>query len=74
MIATLRIPSGSRPPLPVASLVVGMPNSISPPTPASTASTAAFRNEARECCTTPGMLEIGRGSSSPSATNIGSTS
>ena len=44
---------------------LGTPNSISPPTPASTASTAALRSDSRECCTTPGMLLIGRGSSTP---------
>ena len=37
-------------------------------------SLAAFFSESRVCWTTPGMLEISRGSVASSATNIGSTS
>ena len=59
---------------PVASLCSGTPNSMTPPSPSDAASATALRADSRECCTTPGMLEIGRGSRSPSATNIGSTS
>ena len=58
-IATLRMPSSSVAPVPVASRVDGTPKSISPPTPACTASTAALRSESRECCTTPGIEAIG---------------
>src|SRR5947209_7501080 len=73
--ATLRMPSGSERADPTASLssARGAPNSISPPTPALTASAAAERNESRVCCTTPGIESIGTGSSMPSATNIGNT-
>ncbi len=74
VIATLRIPWGSIAPEPRASFSAGSPNSITPPSPASTASLAAFFSESRVCCTTPGMLEISRGSVASSATNIGSTS
>ena len=73
-IATLRMPSGSRAPEPVASLRSGMPKSIRPPSPRSAASAAAFTNDSRLCWTTPGIDEIGRGSVSPSRTNTGSTS
>ena len=72
-IATLSTPSSSVAPVPVASLVSGTPNSISPPTPACTASAAALRSESRECCTTPGIDAIGAGSASPSRTKSGST-
>ena len=68
------MPSGSVPPEPTASRVDGTPNSMIPPTPARTASAAALRSDSRECCTTPGSDAIGRGSVSPSWTNIGSTS
>ena len=40
----------------------GTPNSISPPTPAATASAAARRSESRVCCTTPGIEAMARGS------------
>ncbi len=72
-IATLRTPSSSVAPDPTASRDDGTPKSISPPTPACTASAAALRSESRECCTTPGIDAIGAGASSPSLTNIGST-
>jgi hypothetical protein len=55
-------------------LAAGSPNSITPPSPASTASLAAFFNVSRVCWKTPGMLEIARGSVASSATNSGSTS
>ena len=74
MIATLRMPCGSIAPEPIASFSAGSPNSITPPRPASTASVAAFFSESRVCCTTPGMVEISRGSVASSATNSGSTS
>ncbi|SIK72455.1 Uncharacterised protein [Mycobacteroides abscessus subsp. abscessus] len=69
------MPSAHRPALPVASLSFscGTPNSISPPTPALTASSAARRSDSVLCCTTPGSDEIALGSVRPSATNIGST-
>ncbi|GAB7145132.1 hypothetical protein LRC484719_37310 [Mycobacterium riyadhense] len=51
----------------------GTPKSISPPTPAATASVAALRNESTVCCATPGIEGMGRDSDIPSATNIGST-
>src|SRR5690349_8273977 len=72
--ATLSTPSGSTPALPVESCRAGTPNSISPPTPAATASAAALRSESRVCWTTPGIDETGTGSLAPSLTNIGSTS
>src|SRR4051794_25817883 len=72
--ATFSTPSGSTPALPVASRRSGTPNSISPPTPAATASAAALRSESRVCWTTPGIDETGTGSTAPSLTNIGSTS
>ncbi len=72
--ATLSTPSGSTPAVPVASRRAGTPKSMSPPTPAVTASTAALRRESRVCCTTPGIDAIGVGSVAPSFTNIGSTS
>ena len=68
------MPCGSTAPVPVASLVVGRPNSITPPSPASTASLATFFKVSRVCWNTPGMLEISRGSVASSATNSGSTS
>ena len=68
------MPCGSTAPVPVASLVVGRPNSITPPSPASTASVATFFKVSRVCWNTPGMLEISRGSVASSATNSGSTS
>ena len=70
-MATLRMPAGSMPPEPVASRSAGTPKSMMPPTPAWTASAAALRSESRECWTTPGREPIGRGSVSPSLTNIG---
>ncbi len=70
-MATLRMPSGSTPAEPCGSCAAGTPKSIRPPTPASTASTAALRSDSRECCMTPGIDLIGRGSVSPSRTNIG---
>ena len=68
------MPCGSTAPEPMASFSVGRPNSITPPRPASTASLAAFFSESRVCWTTPGIVEISRGSVASSATNIGSTS
>ena len=50
-----------------------MPNRISPPTPASAASTAALRRLSLVCWTTPGMDWTGTGSAIPSLTNSGST-
>src|SRR5215469_3529136 len=50
-----------------------MPNRISPPTPASAASTAALRRLSLVCWTTPGMDGTGTGSAIPSLTNSGST-
>ena len=44
---------------------------MSPPTPAATASTAAFRRVSRVCWTTPGIEAIGTGSLMPSRTNSG---
>ena len=52
--ATLRMPAGSDAADPTASRSAGMPNTISPPTPASTASTAAALSVSLVCCTTPG--------------------
>src|SRR5690625_2819935 len=66
-------PSGSLAPEPRASLCSGTPNSISPPTPRSTASVAARTRESIVCWTTPGIELIGRFSLAPSRTNIGST-
>jgi hypothetical protein len=68
------MPSGSSPAEPAASRVAGTPKSINPPAPASTASPAASTSESTVCCTTPGIEAIGDGASSPSRTNIGSTS
>jgi len=69
------VPIASLAPEPVASLSSGRgtPNSIRPPTPAATASVAATRSESSVCWKTPGIEEISRGASMPSATNIGST-
>src|SRR5262252_5943165 len=50
-----------------------MPNRISPPTPASAASTAALRRLSLVCWATPGMDGTGTGSAIPSLTNSGST-
>src|SRR5215831_19412151 len=67
------IPSGSSAAEPRASLTAGMPNSIIPPTPASTASAAALRRLSLVCWVTPGMDGTGSGSLIPSLTNRGST-
>src|SRR5215468_1273366 len=67
------IPSGSSAAEPRASLTAGMPNSISPPTPAATASAAVLRRLSRVCWATPGMDGTGSGSLIPSLTNRGST-
>ena len=67
------MPAGSSAAEPRASLTAGMPNRISPPTPASTASTAALRRLSRVCCSTPGIEPTGRGSLIPSLTNSGRT-
>src|SRR6201992_2855468 len=71
--ASWTMPSGSSAAEPRPSLTAGMPNRMTPPTPASTASTAALRRLSRVCWTTPGMEPIGCGSVMPSLTNIGST-
>ena len=65
------MPSGSTAPVPRASLLVGTPNSMIPPSPSAAASEAALRSESRECCTTPGMLLIGVGPVAPSRTKTG---
>ena len=67
------MPAGSSAAEPGASLTAGMPNRISPPTPASTASTAALRRLSLVCCITPGIEATGCGSPMPSLTNSGST-
>ena len=51
----------------------GTPKIISPPTPASTASTAALTRDSQQCWTTPGIDAIGVASAMPSRTNMGST-
>ena len=71
--ATLRMPSGSSAPEPTASLVVGTPKIMNPPTPAATQARASSTSESRVCWTTPGMLEIGTGAVAPSLTKTGST-
>ena len=71
--ATLTMPSAASACEPTGSFSPGMPNSISPPMPASAASCAALRSESRVCWTTPGIDEIGTGSSMPCLTNTGST-
>src|SRR6201992_750527 len=72
-MASWTMPPGWAPAEPRPSLTAGMPNRMTPPTPASTASTAALRRLSRVCWTTPGMEPIGCGSVMPSLTNIGST-
>src|SRR5260370_41843446 len=67
------MPSGSSADEPRPSLAAGMPNRISPPTPAATASAAALRRLSLVCCTTPGIDATGCGSAMPSFTNRGST-
>src|SRR6478736_8004133 len=71
--ATLRMPSGSTAPEPVASLCWGTPKSMIPPNPAATQRWAISTTLSRVWCSTPGMLAIGRGSVMPSATKTGST-
>src|SRR5918998_39354 len=44
-----------------------------PDVPTMCAPAAALRSDSRECCMTPGSEATGRGSLSPSLTNIGST-
>ena len=56
--ATLTIPSAASACEPTGSFSPGMPNSISPPMPASAASCAAFRSESSVCWTTPGIERI----------------
>ena len=73
-MATWEMPSGSSAPLPMPSLSAGMPNTIIPPTPASTAAAAAFRSDSLVCWRTPGIEPIGCGSARPSLMNTGSTS
>src|ERR1700759_5610451 len=73
LIASWTMPAGSSAAEPRPSLTAGIPNRMTPPTPASTASTAALRRLSRVCWTTPGMEPIGCGSVMPSLTNIGST-
>ena len=63
--ASARIPAGSSAAEPRASLTAGTPKSMSPPTPASTASAAALRRLSLVCWTTPGMEATGCGSRDP---------
>ncbi len=72
--ASVRMPCGSTAPLPRASLVAGIPKSITPASPDRAASTAVLRSVSSVCWTTPGIEPIGRGSARPSATKSGSTS
>ena len=72
-MARLRIPSASVAAEPSASRCAGMPKSIRPPTPASTAAPAASTSDERVCCTTPGIDSSGDGFCSDSFTKIGNT-
>ena len=65
------MPVGSIAPLPIASLVDGMPKSMIPPRPSDAASAAVARSESRVCWTTPGIEPIGTGSEMSSRTNTG---
>ncbi len=70
-MALFRTPSGSREAVPSASRAAGMPKSMMPPRPSSTASAAARLRDSVVCCTTPGMEVMGLGSVRPSRMNAG---
>ena len=60
--ASWTMPSGSKAPLPTASLCAGTPNSTTARTPRPASSATSLRRLSRVCCTTPGSDAIGCGS------------
>ena len=62
-----------RPPSPRRPCAAGTPKRMTAGMPRSASSATSLRSDSRVCCTTPGRLAIGCGSSMPSRTNSGAT-